>query len=409
MTSEPTALSESATDIRICHIARDIASSGGGEVAKQVASEMAHRGATVVIVTDTPGEVSEGVEVRHTAFGAALLAWTPRYRLGWHARHALQILIFSLFSTVVALPYRLRGFVIFNHNCESLLGQILVMHNVFSAELSRRALRPVLRLRAMLNPVRFMRISKEMFLASSHGGRSLVAVSEAAYSDVVHLARDERRVSVIPNGVDLAAFHPDYFKAQDSEITRWIDGGLSRTHILFVGHEFKRKGLDELINALKYLPPEFVLTVVGGRSQNRHAYDLMVDELELTGRVWFVGEKADIRPYLAYTDVFCLPSTYETMPLVALEALSAGIPIVLTSECPAADRIQSGLNGFVCSHDPEDIASQVRRAALIPSSKQDKQAIRGTVVDMGWASSADMYLTLALAVSSGAQRRQAHP
>jgi glycosyltransferase involved in cell wall biosynthesis len=390
----------------VCHIARDIGATGGGEVVKQVSRHMAARGAQVTVITDTRGlDLGPGVRIETTLLGATLLAWVPRTRAGWHARHATQIAVFTLASSFRAGKYRKSGAVIFNHNCESLAGDVLVMHNVFLAELDRRALSLPARLKAMLNPVRSMRIGKEKFLSLPMWRRDFVAVSQAAELDVLSLAGGPERVTVIPNGVDVARFGRVSDVFPPTILSEWTERH-DLKHVLFIGHEYKRKGLAELLDAMTLLP-DFSLIVVGGASQDHQKYRRDVTSLGIEDRVLFAGEHSDVRAFLAAATVFCLPSHYETMPLVALEALAAGVPIVLSPECPASDLIRPALNGVVAGHSPSEIAQGIRDAANLGHRTGASALIRESVRECDWLPVADQYLEVAgrVATSRGAGRR----
>lgn len=391
-------------ELRICHVARDIALSGGGEVVKQVAKNTARTGIPVVVITDTPDvDLGPGVVIRKTPFGGRLLNWCPSGRLGWTLRHALMIFVFTVTSSYIAANYRVRGWVVFNHNCESLVGQILVMHNVFSAELVERNLGTLGTIRAMMNPVRAMRICKELILSRGLFNRRLVAVSEAAKAQVVRLAGEEDRVSVIANGVDIHRFSKVDLLSNPLEGEEWRRVNGIEYVVLFVGHEWKRKGLDELIEAMTLLPDNFGLMVVGGRTQDLTAYSMRTDVLGVSKRVYFAGEQSAIESFYALADVFCLPSHYETMPLVALEALAAGRPVVLSQECPAIDYIVPGLNGAVSSHKPTDIAACIAEVLVYGAKPGNRREIRRSVQHLGWDVAANAYVAAAYNVYSNAE------
>ncbi|MGY2745226.1 glycosyltransferase family 4 protein [Arthrobacter sp. UYCu723] len=382
--------------LNVCHIARDIRASGGGEVVKQVARHQALRGARVVVITDTAEiDLGANVTILLTPLGNRLLTWVPKSRVGWMLRHAAQIFTFTILSSALALPLRLRGFTVFNHNCESLVGQILVMHNVFSADLLARPLTRIQRYRALLNPVRLMRISKELALSRKILGKTLVSVSEGGREDVEHLAGGGDRVSVIPNGVDILGFSGALKLQVPQVVKEWAGKDVSRV-ILFIGHEWKRKGLDELLVSLTLLPQDYGLIVVGGASQDHRMYDSKVKGLGLSQRVLFVGEHADVRPFLAAADVFCLPSHSETMPLVALESLAAGVPIVLTAQCPASDFIVPNVTGSVTTGEPAEIAAAILRTSTLVKGPADVERIKATVARCDWSHVGVMYSDLAI-------------
>ncbi|MFD1720844.1 glycosyltransferase [Amnibacterium endophyticum] len=264
------------------------------------------------------------------------------------------------------------------------------MHNVFSAELRRRRLSRLRLLLALANPTRAMRVLKEHILAAPIGRRTFVAVSSQAVPEVEELTRGRHHVAAIPNAIDLDRFHPAgeedrrearmSFKVQDG--TRAVG---------FIGHEFKRKGLPELILGFALLPADFELFVAGGESQNIDAFQHLVDEAGVSSRVHFLGTVEDTPAFLRAMDVFCLPSHYEGTPMVALEALATGLPAVLSEHCPVDELLNVGVNGFACRVDPRDIADQLLAANSLGT---DPQAIRSTVQDRTWRAAAVSYLEL---------------
>ncbi|GAT85540.1 putative glycosyltransferase [Paenarthrobacter nicotinovorans] len=391
--------------MKVCHIARDIRASGGGEVVKQVSLKMAKQGITVVVITDTASvDLGPGIRIVETPFGDRLLKWMPTSRTGWLLRHLAQIVVFTVMSSLIGGWFRFKGFLVFNHNCESLVGQVLVMHNVFSAEFSARSLSLPQRLKALANPVRLLRISKEILLSRPKFGKILISVSEGAKGDVEALAGGSQRVRVIENGVDIERFGQSADLEVPSVVTDWKRAADILHTILFIGHEWKRKGLDELIAAMTDLPSNFGLVVVGGTSQNRELYDHKIAQLGIGERVFFAGEWPDVRPFLAGADIFCLPSHAETMPLVALEALAAGVPIVLTPECPASALIVEGLNGAVTGCVPREIALAIERSVNVASEKASSVRIKGTVDRYDWDIVASGYIEVAADLIHSAPR-----
>jgi len=396
--------------VKVCHIARDIAATGGGEVVKQVAMKMAREGIHVVLITDTPSVELDGmVRVLRTPLGGKLLAWKPRSRMMWVLRHLFQILVFTAASSAIAIRLRLQGYLVFNHNCESLVGQVLVMHNVFSAEFAARRLTPLMRIMSLSNPVRCIRIGKELLLSRSFFGKILVSVSKGARHDVEVLAGDPKRVRVIENGVDVSRFGQSKRLQVPVFVDEWQQASQIVQTILFVGHQWKNKGLDELLVAMVELPESCGLIVVGGASQNRELYVAKVRDLGIERRVLFVGEWPDIRPFISAATIFCLPSHGETMPLVALEALAAGLPIVLTPECPASGLIVEGLNGAVTNGIPSDIAQGIKRSLGLGNDESQAVKIQSSVADYDWNKVAMGYVNLAeeLERRSGTARKWA--
>lgn len=395
--------------LAVCHVARDIAATGGGEVVKQVSKHMVAAGYSVTIITDTDNfESAPGVLIKKTFFGARLLQWKPKTPLGWMLRHSLQIAAFTVFSSALAIRRRLAGDVVFNHNCESLVGQVLVMHNTFLTDHRNRSFSRLGSSLKMLHPVRFMRITKEVVLSRPTFNKVLVSVSLGAKRDVIELAGDERRVRVIPNGVDTEKFAVDFSTDIPPMVSAWTSRGIENI-VLFIGHEWKRKGLDELMDALALLPSSTGLIVVGGASQNLAHYQQKAAEFGVAERILFAGEWPDVRPFMAAANVFCLPSHSETMPLVALEALAAGLPIILTPACPAADLIVPSKNGFITASNPRDIADAISKAMPLSRSPETEAYAKKSVESEGWRNVASAYADLAYEIRCSMRTSSSQP
>lgn len=144
----------------------------------------------------------------------------------------------------------------------------------------------------------------------------IITVSEVARARLPHRLR--ARASVVPNCVS------------DAAITRLPDGPALR--VLFAGRWTPRKGLGELVDVWKSLDPSrFHLTVLGGFPASGQRAVFAPDEADALPHVSVVGEVADVTPWIDRAHVVIIPSLLpEGLPLVALEALARGRPVVAT-------------------------------------------------------------------------------
>lgn len=106
--------------------------------------------------------------------------------------------------------------------------------------------------------------------------------------------------------------------------------------LLQLGSDFKRKGVDRSLRAIASLPGEIrdkvVCLVVG--QDNPKASEALAKELDLTAaQVRFLGGRDDVPSVLAASDVFLHPAYHENTGTVILEALVAGIPIIVSGIC----------------------------------------------------------------------------
>lgn len=130
-------------------------------------------------------------------------------------------------------------------------------------------------------------------------------------------------VDVLVNGVPAPPFTPRDHSAPREAV-----------EILFLGNLLERKGVNDLIAALAELPadlPAWRMTFAGGG--DIAGCTERVAAAGLADRVQFLGwvEQARSADLLANADVMVLPSYFEGLPLVILEALGAGTPVVTTS------------------------------------------------------------------------------
>ncbi len=155
------------------------------------------------------------------------------------------------------------------------------------------------------------------------------------------------RVVTLPNAIDTHRFsNPD--GAVDWR-RRW---GLSpeATVSLSVGRLGREKNLDFLLRGFAAMPPDpdHVLVVVGDGTE-RARLARLADELGLQGRVHFAGEipYAEMPSVYAACDLFVICSTTEVKPLVVLEALASGLPVLAVAACGTADTLHHRQDGWL--------------------------------------------------------------
>jgi glycosyltransferase involved in cell wall biosynthesis len=159
-------------------------------------------------------------------------------------------------------------------------------------------------------------------------------------------------IDVIPNGVDLARFHPNPAVRQ-AERSRL---GLAPDDLaaIFVGGDWSRKGLDVAMRAAARA--QWTLIVAGHgdvEAWSRRAR-------ECGARVIFSGHVVKPENALRAADAFMLPSSYEGFALVTIEAAATGLPLLVTEATGAAALAErSGVNVLPC--EAESFAAELRR------------------------------------------------
>lgn len=185
------------------------------------------------------------------------------------------------------------------------------------------------------------------------GGRHhIVAVSNLVKDEMVHwYGCEPERISVVHNGANLSKFTLD-IREKHREGTRRELGLNDEVMLLFLGHNYKRKGLHALIRALPMLKgkAKFRLVVVGkGR---RGPCDKLAQELGVSELIQYAGTTDAPERFYAAADIFCFPSYYDPCANVVLEALACGLPVVTSTTNGSGEIITQGKEGYVV--DPDD-------------------------------------------------------
>jgi glycosyltransferase involved in cell wall biosynthesis len=146
--------------------------------------------------------------------------------------------------------------------------------------------------------------------------------------------------------------------------------------IVYVGRmDYKVKGQDILIQAIhlcKIHGLNVHCTLMGGvYDYNRNAFSelqAMVDELGLHQEVEFLINHTDVPNVLSSKDLFVMPSRFEGLGLVLLEAMTAGLPVIASNTDGPRELVQDGLNGFLFdTGDPEHLFDRIQLVYKNPS------------------------------------------
>jgi len=184
--------------------------------------------------------------------------------------------------------------------------------------------------------------------------RIVIAVSRMCARDYQHYHDvPAERIRLVYHGTDNQRFSPAHRNLWREEVRDRLGVCEDEVMLLFVGHDYQRKGLVTAVRAVNRLAAEGApvrLVVVGGKTRRSlPAID------SPPGAVINVGAIDDPVPYYAAADVFVLPTYYDPCSLSVSEAAASGLPSVTTRFNGAAELLTEGVDGSVIS-DPADDA-----------------------------------------------------
>ncbi|MCP5002411.1 MAG: glycosyltransferase family 4 protein [Planctomycetes bacterium] len=195
----------------------------------------------------------------------------------------------------------------------------------------------------------------------------------------------KRDVTVIPNGVRM----PDFLQS-DSSIRKY---GLTKgKYILSVGRFVPEKGFHDLINSFDRLSNKTWKLVIVGRADHEDKYSSDLQEsakrnmnIVLTG--FLTGEP--LEELYCHAGLFVLPSYYEGLPIVLLEALSYGLSCI-ASDIPANRNVELDEDRFFNAGNIKELVTKLNKFIIEPLTEEKRNKQRNLIADKyNWDKIAD--------------------
>lgn len=225
-----------------------------------------------------------------------------------------------------------------------------------------------------------LRNSNHVISVSSHRLQELLQIASS------EVAGETRWKSTIcPMGVDDELMRTSERRSSADETAQ----GGSRKTVLFIGRLVDAKGCEYLVRSLTNLQENVRLILVGTGPLERDLKSLALN-LGVENRIIFAGnvDHRDIWKYFAISDVVVLPSIVDThgqeegLPVVLLEALSAGKPVIATKTKGAMEILQDGFNGVLVNQkDSREIAEAI--SSIIEDPNLSKRLMENARISSG--------------------------
>ncbi len=200
------------------------------------------------------------------------------------------------------------------------------------------------RVSLFLNPLHLLTLYSERCTFERHPPVKIICNSHLVAAELLRYypKTPSSRIAVLHNGVEWEEFAP-YFQ---QKLSAPADSA-APPELLFIGHEWGRKGLDRLLQALSLIKDRpFHLTAVG-KERHPEVFESLARALNIRERVTFVPTAQAPMPYYQRAHIAVLPSRYDPFANVTLEALAMGLFVVTTTANGGSEVITPRTNGLI--------------------------------------------------------------
>jgi len=236
---------------------------------------------------------------------------------------------------------------------------------------------------------------------------AVVAVSDGMRADIMAAYPEipAERIRVIRNGIDTTEYRPD----PNTDVLERYGIDLARPYVIFVGRITRQKGVPVLLRAASGLIPEAQLVLLAGAADTQEQLaevTELVDGLRAArSGVFWIPEmlpKHDVIQLLTHATVFAIPSIYEPLGIVNLEAMACGTAVVGSRTGGIPEVVADGETGLlVPPGEPEPLAAALNTLLSDPdrAAAMGQAGRKRAVAEFGWpaiaAQTADLYAELA--------------
>jgi galacturonosyltransferase len=173
---------------------------------------------------------------------------------------------------------------------------------------------------------------------------------------------EKRTCLLMGAGVNLQRYQPTEYPYGDT------------TKFLFMGRVMREKGIDELFAAMKALIADGFhaeLDILGGYEED---YKTVIEKYKHEGWLHYHGQQRDVRPFIAASHSFVLPSWHEGMANTNLECAASGRPIITSNIHGCLEAVEDGVSGYLCEKKNADSLYQAMKK-FIELSYEERKAM----------------------------------
>jgi glycosyltransferase involved in cell wall biosynthesis len=182
----------------------------------------------------------------------------------------------------------------------------------------------------------------------------IIAVSAAVKQSLLRHGINPERILVLYNATDISR----YGSVSDEKLRKELNPQNQFTYI-FIGRLIDQKGIDVLLEAFAKLSSGLLFLV--GDGIDKEKFVELTHVLGVHDRVRFLGIRKDIQDLLKFADCFVLPSRYEGLGVVLLEAIVSGKAIIISDFEAGKELIKNEYNGLIVPRENSQALTNAMR------------------------------------------------
>jgi UDP-glucose:(heptosyl)LPS alpha-1,3-glucosyltransferase len=242
----------------------------------------------------------------------------------------------------------------------------VVFHRVAELQQSRRA-RGLVALHRKLYYALLCALERRIYR------NSRVTLAAVSRHTAAQLARyfDRHDVTVIPNGVNVIYFSPETVSIQREQYRQQWNVSPQDLVLLLIGNDWRNKGLQTLLQACSQCKDLSLRLLVVGQDEQQ-PFHAEAEKLGIAARVQFFSPVPDVRIFYSAADILVAPSLEDSFNLPVLEAMSCGLPVIVSPAAGVSDWLTNDKDCLVLK-DPqnaEELANAIRLLAAHPAQRE---------------------------------------
>lgn len=221
----------------------------------------------------------------------------------------------------------------------------------------------------------------------------ILALSPLEYPLLNNLGIRNENIEIVTNGVSQEFYTENHLEQMKSIAERWsLPPDKTKIPVsIFLGNHTKNKGVEILLEAFSLIKKPFIL-IICGKKRNNINYTKYASNLSSEQKIIFTDwiSYEDVVSLFHYADLFVYPTLSDTLPLVVLEAMAAGLPVLSTKVGGIPYQVESGCGVLVEPGNPQAIAEAFEqmtqdKSRSIAMGRNAKQVVKSK---FSWENSA---------------------